>query len=68
LSSIAILRDAVLLKDHERCASAYVLAILDLEEIGKVILKRRGEPEKERRWHLPKQMAVSSLLVMDDAA
>jgi hypothetical protein len=38
-----------------------------LEEIGKVILKRWGEPDKERRWHLSKQMAVSSLLIMDAA-
>ncbi len=62
-----LVRDAVLLKDHERYASAYALAILGLEEIGKVILKRWGEPDKERRWHLNKQMAVSSLVVMGDA-
>jgi AbiV family abortive infection protein len=61
-----LVRDAVLLKDHERYASAYVLAILGLEEIGKVILERWGEPEKERRYHLPKQMAVSALVLMDD--
>ena len=42
-----LVRDAVLLKDHERYASAYALAILGLEEIGKVILKRWGEPDKE---------------------
>src|ERR1700722_19990855 len=60
-----LLRDAVLLKDHERYASAYALAILGLEEIGKVILKRWGEPDKERRWHLNKQMAVASLLIND---
>ena len=58
-----LVRDAELLKDHERYASAYALAILGLEEIGKVILKRWGEPDKERRWHLSKQMAVSSLLI-----
>jgi AbiV family abortive infection protein len=62
-----LVRDAVLLKDHERYASAYALAILGLEEIGKVILKRWGEPDKESRWHLNKQMAVSSLVVMGDA-
>ena len=61
-----LLRDAVLLKDHERYASAYALAILGLEEIGKVILKRWGEPDKERRWHLNKQMAVAALVLMDD--
>ena len=61
-----LVRDAVLLKDHERYASAYALAILGLEEIGKVILKRWDVPEKERRWHLPKQMAVADLVLMDD--
>jgi AbiV family abortive infection protein len=61
-----LVRDAALLKDHERYASAYALAILGLEEIGKVILRRWGEPEKERRYHLPKQMAVSALVLMDD--
>jgi AbiV family abortive infection protein len=61
-----LMRDAVLLKDHERYASAYALAILGLEEIGKVILKRWGLPDNEGRWHLPKQMAVASLLVSED--
>jgi AbiV family abortive infection protein len=61
-----LVRDAVFLKDHERHASAYALAILGLEEIGKVILKRWGEPEKERRWHVNKQMAVAALVLMDD--
>jgi hypothetical protein len=37
-----------------------------LEEIGKVILQRWGEPEKERRWHVNKQMAVAALVLMDE--
>src|SRR5690349_5180594 len=61
-----LLRDAVLLKNQERYASAYVLAILGLEEIGKVILQRWDLPDNEGRWHLPKQIAVASLLVVED--
>lgn len=61
-----LLRDAVLLNDNERHASAFALAILGLEEIGKAILKRWGLPDNEGRWHLNKQMAVSSLIVADD--
>ena len=58
-----LLRDAKLLSDNERYASAFALAVLGLEEIGKSIL---------RQWnlssyfgHLNKQLAVSSLLVVD---
>ena len=61
-----LVRDAVFLKDHERHPSGYDLVILGLDEIGKVILKRWGEPEKERRWHVNKQMAVAALVLMDD--
>jgi len=62
-----LLRDAVLLNDHGRHASAFALAVLGLEEIRKVIPKRWNLPDSERRLHLSKQMAVSSLLIMDDA-
>jgi AbiV family abortive infection protein len=61
-----LLRDAKLLSDNERHASAFALAVLGLEEIGKVILKRWGLQGNEgRSWHLNKQLAVSSLLIMD---
>jgi AbiV family abortive infection protein len=61
-----LLRDAKLLSDNNRYASAFALAVLGLEEIGKVILKRWGLPGNEgRSWHLNKQLAVSSLLIVD---
>jgi AbiV family abortive infection protein len=61
-----LLRDAKLLRDNKRYASAFALAVLGLEEIGKVILKRWGLPGNEgRSWHLNKQLAVSSLLMVD---
>jgi AbiV family abortive infection protein len=62
-----LLRDAVLLNNHARHASAFALAVLGLEEIGKVILKGWELPDSEGRLHRSKQMAVSSLLLMDDA-
>jgi len=42
-----LLRDAKLLSDNKRYASAFALAVLGLEEIGKVILKRWGLPGNE---------------------
>jgi AbiV len=58
-----LLRDAVLLTDNKRHASAFALAVLGLEEIGKVILKRWGLSNNS--GHLNKQLAVSSLLMAD---
>jgi AbiV family abortive infection protein len=58
-----LLRDAKLLSDNKRYASAFAVAVLGLEEIGKSIL---------RQWNLSnysghpnKQLAVSSLLIVD---
>ena len=59
-----LLRDAKLLSDNERHASAYALAVLGLEEIGKVIL-RRWDLSKFSSGHVHKQVAVSSLLMAD---
>ncbi len=64
-----LLRDAKLLVDHTRFASAFALAVLAVEEIGKVILDIWGsaaplsKPVLRRSAHLRKQAAVSSLLL-----
>jgi AbiV family abortive infection protein len=59
-----LLRDAVLLTEHGRHASAFALAVLGLEEIGKVILRLWGLSDYSS-GHLHKQLAVSSLLIVD---
>ena len=48
-----LLRDAVLLNDKGRHASAFALAVLGLVEIGKAILRRWG---LDGRFHLRKQL------------
>lgn len=64
-----LLRDAKLLADHTRFASAFALAVLGVEEIGKVVLDiwARGaplpKPVLRRTSHIRKQAAVGSLLV-----
>jgi AbiV family abortive infection protein len=66
-----LLKDAKLLLDHGRYASAFALAILALEEIGKVVLDLWGRPEaspkpsKRPSAHVRKQAAVSSLLLAE---
>jgi AbiV family abortive infection protein len=63
------LADAKLLVDHARFASAFALAVLGVEEIGKVALEIWGAAEPltkpiiRRTAHLRKQAAVGSLLV-----
>ena len=59
-----LLRDAKLLSDHDGHASAFALAVLGLEEIGKVILRIWGLSDHAFS-HPHKQLAVSSLLLMD---
>jgi AbiV family abortive infection protein len=63
-----LLADSELLTDNGRYASASALAILGLEEIGKVILRLWGvpEPKGRRHDHLSKQQAVASLLLGED--
>jgi AbiV family abortive infection protein len=58
-----LLSDAKLLKDHERHVSAFALAVLALEEIGKLLLKLWGVTERKGYDHLSKQRAVASLLL-----
>jgi AbiV family abortive infection protein len=64
-----LLRDARLLADHTRFASAFALAVLGVEEIGKVILDvwesaaPLSKPVVRRSAHMRKQAAVSSLLL-----
>ena len=69
-----LLKDAKLLVDHERYASAFALSVLALEEIGKVVLDLWGRPEappkvnklnKRPSAHVKKQAAVSSLLLTE---
>ena len=63
-----LLDDARLLHEHRRYASAFALALLGVEEIGKVLLKS-WEAEKPlakaKQWkspHIQKQAAVATLL------
>jgi AbiV family abortive infection protein len=63
-----LFKDAELLMDHQRYASAFALAVLGLEEIGKALLKHweadRPLPKKEGvSAHIRKQTAVASLLL-----
>lgn len=68
-NSARLLADAKLLADHGRFASAFALALLGVEEIGKVILDLWGNAEPlskpivRRKAHVRKQAAVGSLLL-----
>jgi AbiV family abortive infection protein len=68
---IRLLRDAELLRDHRRFASAYALAMIGLEEIAKIILTTwvREYPMMKlnlrRNQHLTKQAALTSLLLAE---
>ena len=63
-----LLDDARLLVDHRRYASAFALALLGVEEIGKVLLKSweaerpLARPKKWQSPHIQKQAAVATLL------
>jgi AbiV family abortive infection protein len=64
-----LLDDARLLVDHQRYASAFALALLGVEEIGKVLLtsweaeKPLAKAKVWRSPHIQKQAAVANLLV-----
>jgi AbiV family abortive infection protein len=61
-----LLSDSKLLLDHDRCGTAFALAVLAMEEIGKAILNLWGNPQpsaKRSNAHLRKQGAVASVLV-----
>jgi AbiV family abortive infection protein len=68
-NSARLLRDAKLLADHASFASAFALALLGVEEIGKVILKTwedvkpLAKPKVRSSAHVRKQTAVASLLL-----
>ena len=67
-NSARLIRDAKFLSDNDRCASAFALAVLGLEEIGKVILNiwiEQGMRADDKRLsaHLRKQNAVAALLL-----
>jgi AbiV family abortive infection protein len=68
-NSARLLGDAKLLADHGRFASAFALALLGVEEIGKMILEvwadvePLSKPIVRRTAHVRKQAAVGSLLL-----
>jgi AbiV family abortive infection protein len=66
-SAVRLFKDAELLMDHKRYASAFALGVLGLEEIGKALLKYweldRPLPKRKASAHLSKQAAVASLLL-----
>jgi AbiV family abortive infection protein len=63
-----LLDDAALLSENDRGASAYVLAILALEEVGEILLKMWGDDEKIASTfrgiprHIKKQTAAACLI------
>jgi AbiV family abortive infection protein len=64
-----LLNDARLLVDHRRFASAFALAVLAVEEIGKALIDGwnadtlLAKPTGFQSLHIQKQTAVASLLV-----
>jgi AbiV family abortive infection protein len=68
-NSARLIRDAKLLVDHSRFASAFALSVLAVEEIGKVILdiwnsaSPLSKPVRRRTAHIRKQAAIGSLLL-----
>jgi hypothetical protein len=63
-----LLNDARILVAHRSFASAFALAVLAVEEIGKALIEHWSEDAplgkaKSASLHIQKQMAVSSLLV-----
>lgn len=60
-----LFNDAKLLRDHGRYGSAFALAVLILEEIGKLVLRSWGAGGTTN--HIRKQRAASALLVAEFA-
>jgi AbiV family abortive infection protein len=60
---VRLVDDAKLLNEHERYSSAYALAILALEEVGKLLFILWGVPEPKKNRHVVKQRAVGALLM-----
>ncbi len=71
---VRLLKDAELLRNHQRYQSAYALGLIALEEIAKVILVRWEamypdlKKDRRRNQHLTKQAALTCLLVADSLA
>jgi len=72
---VRLLKDAELLRNHQRYASAYALAVIGLEEIAKIVLARWEDApyklvnlERRRTQHLTKQAAIACLLVAEHIA
>ena len=71
---VRLLKDAELLRNHQRYQSAYALGLIALEEIAKVILVRwetmypNLNKDRRRNQHLTKQAALTCLLVADSLA
>src|SRR4051812_25955421 len=67
-NSTRLLNDARILIEHRSFASAFALAVLGMEEIGKALLDGWNDEAplaeaKSRSLHIQKQLAVSSLLL-----
>lgn len=63
-----LVADVLLLVEHGRHATAFAVAVIALEEVGKIVLRRWRTMDtpltaKRRSLHLSKQCAVASLLV-----
>jgi AbiV family abortive infection protein len=58
-----LVNDAKLLNEHERYSSAYALAVLALEELGKFLFIVWGLPAPKKNRHVVKQRAVGALLI-----
>ena len=63
-----LVADALLLVEHGRHATAFAVAVIALEEVGKIVLRRWRTMDtpltvRRRSLHLSKQCAVASLLV-----
>jgi AbiV family abortive infection protein len=64
-----LIKDAVLLVDHSRYASAFALAVLAIEEYGKALLREweverpLPKPRRGASAHLQKHTSVASLLI-----
>src|SRR4051794_12529417 len=61
-----LLNDARILADHHSFATAFALAVLAMEEIGKALIdgwsaEARLPEARSRSLHIQKQLAVSSL-------
>lgn len=63
-----LVADALLLVEHGRHRTAFAVAVIALEEVGKIVVRRwrtmdKPLTAKRRSLHLSKQCAVASLLV-----